>query len=60
MLPDNKEAKPNPCPFCGCEYTEIGTDEHGNDFVMCNGCGATGPKTIHEHFAVIAWNMRMP
>lgn len=34
-----------PCPFCGCEETEIQETEGGDVYVECQDCQAQGPST---------------
>ena len=47
-----------PCPFCGCDDTDIEEMDHGKFikfYVKCNECESTGPITNASADAVSDW-----
>jgi hypothetical protein len=69
MAKENREWQFEPCPFCRMDNIELfeiiakkanypaGSFSHTDDFVvMCQSCGARGPKEQTEAGAVQTWN----
>lgn len=58
--PQQPDWKMLPCPFCGeephLEYDEVSSG--GEVYVMCTGCGATGPFGANHAEALERWNSR--
>ena len=47
-----------PCPFCGCDWVRVDSEEDGAFFVRCPDCGAEGPITLVAEHAKQEWNDR--
>lgn len=59
MLEELKAEKLKCCPFCGSEEVDIWRHgDHGNFFVVCLNCGASGRDEVKKGKAVKAWNGR--
>jgi hypothetical protein len=56
---DGRSMNAGACPFCGddgqVEETGLGTF-----VVVCEGCGAEGPRRTDPHEAIVAWDHRQP
>jgi Lar family restriction alleviation protein len=49
-----------PCPFCGARIQSYTINDHYEDFVYCDNCGAQGPNDVNKAEATRMWNMRRP
>jgi Lar family restriction alleviation protein len=52
-------AKTDRCPFCGDEG-QVEETGLGTFMVVCEGCGAEGPRRTDPQEAVEAWDHRQP
>lgn len=51
----------SPCPFCGSSDVRFYELVYARHFaVMCQGCGAEGPRRPSHDEAGRLWNRRMP
>ncbi len=52
------------CPFCAYNRTRIqfwqvvSNDNHVEYALVCENCGAVGPRDLSQSRAIEAWNMR--
>ena len=48
---------PNKCPFCGKLHPYgVEQDNYDQYYVLCDGCGATGPRANSTSGAIERWN----
>ena len=56
--PAEATVKPDGCPFCGAEGTDVHVVQGNPRYCKCYVCGAQGPLGNNDSEAVVFWNDR--